>query len=245
MSFLKVFLGALVLMVCMSSSVTAQQNQEGSAADNSARADSSPQKQEAAIQKKEQSQRVLGVVPMFSVTNRQNAPPLTPSQKFHLFVKGAFDPFVYVAAGLQAGVGQATNQFEGYGQGASGYGKRYGAALADGISSQFFSNFCYPVLLKQDPRYFRLGEGTVKHRTGYAMTQEFICHRDKGGRAFAWSNALGAISTGGLSNVYYPESDRGLGLTMSRAGIALMWGTVGCLFDEFWPDIHDKLFHKH
>jgi len=244
MSFMKLFLGALVLSVCMSSSVAAQ-NQEQSATDDSAQADSPPQKREAEIQKKEQSQRALGVVPMFTVTNRKNAPPLTPGEKFHLFARGAFDPFVYVAAGLQAGVGQATNQFEEYGQGASGYGKRYGAALADGISSQFFSNFCYPVLLKQDPRYFRLGEGTVKHRTGYAMAQEFVCHRDKGGRAFSWSNALGAISTGGLSNVYYPQSDRGWGLTMSRAGISLMWGTVGCLFDEFWPDIHDKLFHKH
>jgi hypothetical protein len=209
------------------------------------RADPSPAAKEAEIQKKEQSQRVLGVVPMFSVTNRQNAPPLTPGQKFHLFVRGAFDPFVYVAAGVQAGIGQATNQFEGYGQGASGFGKRYGAALADGVSSQFFTNFFYPVLLKQDPRYFRLGEGTLKHRTGYALAQEFVCHSDKGGRSFCWSNTLGAISTGGLSNVYYPQGDRGFGLTMSRAGISLLWGVTGCLFDEFWPDIHDNLFHKH
>jgi hypothetical protein len=245
MSFLNLLLGTLILVLSMSFPAAADQIEQDSATKDAQQTESSPQKSEAEIQKKEQSQRVLGVVPMFSVTNRQNAPPLTPGQKFHLFVKGAFDPFVYVAAGLQAGVGQATNQFEGYGQGASGYGKRYGAALADGISSQFFSNFLYPVMLKQDPRYFRLGEGTVKHRTGYAVSQEFVCHKDKGGQAFAWSNVLGAVSTGGLSNVYYPDGDRGLGLTMSRTGISLMWGTVGCLFDEFWPDIHDKLFHKH
>src|SRR2546426_6833868 len=136
--------------------------------------DSPQEEKETQIQKKEQSQRVLGLVPMFAVTNRHNAPPLTPSQKFHLFVKGAFDPFVYVAAGMQAGVSQATNQFEGYGQGASGYGKRYGASLADEVSGQFFSNFSYPVLLKEDPRYFRLGEGSLKHRIGYAIAQEFV-----------------------------------------------------------------------
>jgi len=226
------------------SAATAQVTENKADPGNSTKIDSS-QGKEAEIQKQEQSQRVLGVVPMFAVTNRQNAPALAPGQKFHLFVRGAFDPFVYLAAGLQAGIGQATNQFEGYGQGASGYGKRYGAALADGISSQFFSNFFYPVLLKQDPRYFRLGEGTFKHRTGYAVTQEFVCHTDKGGRSFAWSNVLGAFSTGGLSNVYYPEGDRGFELTMSRTGISLMWGTVGCLFDEFWPDIQKRLFHKH
>src|SRR5579864_4797739 len=68
---------------------------------------SSQPESEKEIQKNEQSQRILGVLPMFGVTSRQNAPPLTPHQKFHLFVKSAFDPFVYVAAGLQAGISQA------------------------------------------------------------------------------------------------------------------------------------------
>jgi len=245
MTFLKHFLFILALASYLFSSTVAAHQKEKPAADAPVQADSSQGDREAEIQKKEQSQRVLGVVPMFAVTNRQNAPPLTPGQKFHLFVRGAFDPFVYVAAGLQAGIGQATNQFEGYGQGASGYGERYGAALADGVSSQFFSNFFYSALLKEDPRYFRLGEGTLKHRFGYAVAQEFVCHTDRGGRSFAWSNALGAISTGGLSNIYYPPSDRGFGLTMSRAGISLLWGTTGAVFDEFWPDLQHKLFHKH
>ena len=245
MTFLKRFLCILALVSCVSRSATAQQDTEKPATETPAQVGSPQPETEEEIQKKEQSQRVLGVVPLFMVTNRQNAPPLTPRQKFHLFVRSSFDPFVYVAAGLQAGIGQATNQFEGYGQGGEGYAKRYGAALADGISSQFFSNFFYPVLLKQDPRYFRLGEGTLKHRTGYAVAQEFVCHTDKGGRSFAWSNVLGAVSTGGLSNFYYPQSDRGFGLTMSRAGISLLYGTAGGVFDEFWPDIQHKLFHKH
>ena len=199
---------------------------------------------EKAIQKKEQSQRILGVVPMFGVTSRQNAPPLTPGQKFRLFVKGAADPFEFVAAGIQAGIGQTNNEFPAYGQGAEGYGKRYGAALADDVSSEFFSNFFYPVLLKEDPRYFRLGEGTLKHRIGYSLAQEFVCRKDSGGRTFSFSNVLGAISAGGVSNAYYPPSDRGLGLTMSRAGIALIYGAAGGLVDEFWPDIRRKVFHK-
>ncbi|HMK28071.1 MAG TPA: hypothetical protein VK473_00200 [Terriglobales bacterium] len=200
---------------------------------------------EAEVLKQEESQRILGVVPMFGVTSRQNAAPLTTDQKFHLFVKNALDPFVYVAVGIQAGIAQAQNNFEAYGQGAEGYAKRYGAALADGTASNFFSNFLYPTLLKEDPRYFRFGEGPVKHRIGYALAQEFVCHTDKGGRSFNFSNVLGAVSAGGLSNAYYPPDDRGFGLTMSRAGISLMWGSLGGLISEFWPDIHRKVFEKH
>ncbi len=201
--------------------------------------------QEKEIQKKEQSQRILGVVPQFGVTSRKNPPPLTNGQKFRLFVKGAFDPFAFAAAGLEAGVGQATNDFPAYGQGAAGYGKRFGAALADQVSSSFFSTFAYPVLLKQDPRYFRLGEGSIKHRIFYSLAREFVCRNDHGKRSFNYSNVLGVFTAGGLSNAYYPESDRGFGLTMSRSAVSLVYGAAGNLIDEFWFDINEKLFHKH
>jgi hypothetical protein len=222
-------------------------------------------KEEQEIERKEQSQRVLGVVPFFGVTSRQNASPLTPGEKFHLFYKSAFDPATVSIVGVQAAISQAENEFPAYGQGAEGYGKRFGASLADEVSSGFFSNFLYPVLLKQDPRYFRLGEGSIKYRIYYAVKQEFVAHTDRGGRQFNWSNVLGAGTSGALSNVYYPgrtlirtipatpttpaipvyEDDRGVVLTLSRSAIALGYGTIGGLFDEFWPDIHHVLFHKH
>jgi hypothetical protein len=188
--------------------------------------------------------RILGVIPAFGVTDRQDAPALTPKQKFLLFAREAYDPFSWFAAGLQAGIGQANNEFPEYGQGAEGYGKRYGAALLDTASSGFFANFAYPVLLKQDPRYFRLGEGTFKRRMFYSLKQEFSARTDKGIRQVNWSNILGAFTAGGISNAYYPSSDRGFGLTVSRSAISLMYGMVGGLGEEFWPDIHRKLFHK-
>jgi hypothetical protein len=200
--------------------------------------------QEKELQKQEQSQRILGVAPMFGVTSRQNAAPLTRGEKFHLFTKSAFDPFEFAAAGLQAGIGQAQNEFPGYGQGAAGYAKRYGASLGDQVSSNFFSNYFYPVLLKEDPRYFRLGETSIKHRIFYSMEQEFTCRTDKGKRSFNWANVLGAFTAGGISNIYYPSTDRGASLTLSRSAIALAYGSVGGLVDEFWPDINRKLFHR-
>ncbi len=185
--------------------------------------------QEKKIEKKEQSQRVLAVLPQFTVTDRKNAPPLTPKGKFRLFYKTAFDPADFALAGIQAGISQAEDSFPVYGQGASGYGKSYGAAFADQVSSGFFVNFVYPSLLKEDPRYFRLGQGSVKHRLGYAQAQIVVAHKDNGGRTFNWANALGALSSGVLSNAYYPSADRGFGLTMNRAGISLLYGGVGAL----------------
>src|SRR5579862_2873398 len=38
--------------------------------------------EERKVERKEQSQRALGVLPQFGVTSRQDAPPLTPGEKF-------------------------------------------------------------------------------------------------------------------------------------------------------------------
>lgn len=242
--FLALISSALILQAAGQDTTPGTQDQRPESSSNSGAQQATPQT-EKELQKKEQSQRILGVVPQFGTTSRQNAAPLTAGQKFHLFVKSSFDPFEYAAAGLQAGIGQATNEFPGYGQGAAGYGKRYGASIADQVSSNFFSNFFYPTLLKEDPRYFRLGEGSIKHRILYSLAQEFVCHTDKGGRSFNFSNVLGAFTSGAISNAYYPSTDRGAGLTLSRSAISLMYGSVGGLVDEFWTDIHHKLFHKH
>lgn len=250
-----ILFSALLIQAAGQTSAGGSQDQKpgsnsGSASSTPAQAGSAQtqpasQESEKEIQKKEQSQRILGLAPQFGTTSRMNAPPLTTGEKFHLFVKGAFDPFQWAAAGLQAGLSQAENEFPGYGQGAAGYGKRYGASLTDQVSSNFFANFAYPTLLKEDPRYFRLGQGSIKHRIFYSLAQEFVCHTDKGGRSFNWSNVLGAFTSGTLSNAYYPSTDRGVGLTMSRSTIALAYGAVGGLVDEFWVDISHKLFHKH
>jgi len=196
--------------------------------------------EELEIERKEQSQKVLGIIPQYSVTNRHNASPLTPREKFRLMARGALNPFEFAATGLQAGLSQATNQFPEYGQGAEGYGKRYGAAFTDQATSQFFSNFFYPVLFKQDPRYFRLGEGTFKHRLLYSLAQEFSAVTDSRGRSFNFSNVLGAFTSGAISNAYYPEADRGWGPTMSRSSIALCYGSAGGIMSEFWPDVQAK-----
>ena len=195
-------------------------------------------------QQKEDSQRMLGVLPQFGVTNEKHPQPLMPRQKFRLFYRTAFDPVEFAVVGFEAGISQANDSFSGYGQGASGYGKRYGAAFADQVSSNFFTNFAYPVLLKQDPRYFRRGEGPVKRRIGHALAQEFIGHKDGGDATFNWPTALGALTAGSISNTYYPAEDRGFGLTMTRSGVALLYGSLGGLGSEFWPDISRKL-HRH
>lgn len=192
----------------------------------------------------EEHQRILGVVPNFNTINDPNAPPLTPGQKFQLAFHSGLDPFQIVLAGLDAGISQWRNDFPGYGLGPQGYGKRFGAAYADQLSSVFWGNALFPVLLHQDPRYFRKGTGSIRSRLFYAVATTFITKNDKKEWAFNYSNVLGNFAAGGLANVYYPASDRGVSLTLQRATTVTAEGSLGAVFLEFWPDINQRIFHR-
>jgi hypothetical protein len=190
------------------------------------------------------SERVFGVVRTFGITDDKHAAPLTPRGKFRIFRQNVTDPFTFVGTALQAGIGQATNDFPSYGQGMAGYAKRYGASIADFAIGEFMSTYAFPSLLHEDPRYFREGEGTTKKRLGHALASAFVTRTDSGRTSFNWSNSVGRVAAGGVSTLYYPAEDRSVGLVFSRAGIGMIFGTAGAVFSEFGPDIERKLFKK-
>jgi hypothetical protein len=181
----------------------------------------------------EMKQRVLGVIPNFYVTYVPNAAPLTTKQKFHLAARLSIDPAYFVFAGAVAGVQQARNEFPGYGQGAQGYAKRYGATLGDFTISNFLGNAFFPSVFKQDPRYFYRGTGTAKSRALYALANAVICKGDNGHWQANYSEILGSLAAGGISNLYYPASDRGAGLVFQNTAIGIGGTAVLNLLKEF------------
>jgi hypothetical protein len=184
--------------------------------------------------KVEEKQRVLGVLPNFYVSYIPDAAPLNSRQKFKLAWKTVIDPFTLVFVGGAAGVEQWQNHFEGYGQGAQGYGKRFGANYADTVSGTFIGGAILPSLLKQDPRYFYKGTGRVSSRFLYAIANAFICKDDNKRWQANYSNMLGSLAAGGISNLYYPAQDRsGAGLTFENAGLGIVSTAVSNLFQEF------------
>lgn len=199
----------------------------------------------AAELRAQEHQRILGVMPNFNTSNVQDAEPLTPEQKFDLAVKSALDPFTFAVAGLDAALSQAQNDFPQYGQGVAGYGKRFGASYADSVDGTLLGNAVFPVLLKQDPRYFRKGTGSFGSRLWYAISSTHKCKDDSGKWAPNYSNVLGNIAAGGIANLYYPPAERGTGLTFERAATVTAEGAIGAVFIEFWPDISRKLLTRH
>src|ERR1039458_3873643 len=100
--------------------------------------------------KEQEKQRVLGIFPNFYTTYVPDPAPLAPKQKFSLAWKSVTDPISVVGVGFLAGIYQASDELGGYGQGAAGYGRRFGALYGDVFFGTFIDSAILPSLLKQD-----------------------------------------------------------------------------------------------
>jgi Carboxypeptidase regulatory-like domain len=182
----------------------------------------------------EEKQRVIGIIPNFYVSYIPNAAPLSSKQKFKLAARTVVDPFTFVVVAGAAGIEQWQNHFIGYGQGVQGYAKRFGANYGDTLTSTFIGGAILPSLLKQDPRYFYKGTGSLQARFLYAIAMSVICKGDNRRWQPNYSNILGSLASGGISNLYYPPQDRNsAGLTFDNAAIAIASNAMGNLLQEF------------
>ena len=182
-----------------------------------------------------EKQRIFGLIPNFFVTYDPHPVPLTPKLKFRLAWKSSVDPFTLLAIGAVAGAEQAGNQWRGYGQGAQGYAKRYGASYADVVGGTFIGGAILPSLLKQDPRYFYQGSGSKKSRLLHALGSSVICKGDNGKVEPNYSNIGGAFAAGGLATLYAPAGGRtGARVVVSTALIRIGETTVASVFQEFF-----------
>jgi hypothetical protein len=187
--------------------------------------------------KQQERQRVLGVMAAFNTTKNRDAAPLSTSQKFQLFFKSATDPWAYLLSAAGAGIDQADNSFPEYGQGAEGYGKRFGAAYTDYFTGNFFGNAVLTSLFREDPRYFQKGTGSYIRRMLWAASGTVWCRRDKGTWGPNYANVIGNLIGSSISNVYYPQSDRTVRGTFERGFTVTAQGIIGSEVIEFWPDL--------
>jgi hypothetical protein len=187
--------------------------------------------------------RLFFTLPNFlTVENANEIPPLTVKQKFNVVARSSFDYVEYPWYGFLAGLSQAEDSEPGYGQGAAGYGKRYGAAFADGTIENFWTSAILPSVLRQDPRFYQMPSGGFVHRTGYAVSRIFITRTDSGHSQFNFSEILGSAIAAGLSTyTYHPRADRTLRNTASVWGSEVGYDTITIEVKEFWPDIRRKI----
>ncbi len=241
----------LVAIFCAAASCFAQEvPQQDASKPEPPAAQSGNESPTPAVPAKEQEQeppggkRVFGVLPNYRTADiSQEGAAISAGTKFKIASKDSFDYPLVLLSGALAGLGQLTDQDAGFGQGVKGFAHRLATNYADQAMGNLFTEGLFPVLLHEDPRYFRRGTGRKWGRAGYAVTRVLVTETDSGHKRFNYSEWMGNASAVAISNFYYPDNrtatDNALKL-LEQVGT----DAVSQVLKEFWPDIKQKLFHK-
>jgi hypothetical protein len=185
--------------------------------------------------------RVFGMMPNYATVEGQTAPPLKTKQVFHMAALNTFDPYVFVFDGFTAGVAQAQNTPPSWGQSRTAYSKRYALAVADNAIGNFMTSAIMPTLLRQDPRYYVMGQGSGLRRAAYALSRSVVTRGRSGQPEFNVSEIGGNALATVLTTTYHPADDRTASAMLTRYGLQLMWDVATDELKEFWPDIRRRL----
>ena len=171
----------------------------------------------------------------------RNNKPLTVKQKFFLAANNSVSGISFIGTAMGAGISQARDTKTGYGQGAEGYFKRWGAGMAFVASSNMIGTFAIASALHEDPRYFVQNSGKFRQSMRYAASRVFICRDDHGKNVTNWAGILGPLGAAGLANTYLPKDSQGVGNTFGNWGIALALSAGANMMREYWPHVNKKL----
>ncbi len=204
-----------------------------------------PVRQNSLPARSPQTKRILGIVPNFrSVSTDEKLPPMTAKEKFLTATDDSFDYSSIFIPGALAGISMARDSTPEFGQGAAGYGQYLWHSALDQTSENYMVEFVFPVVTHQDNRYYTLGRGGFFKRTGYALSRAVITRNDAGNETFNTSEVVGSGASAGLSNLYYPASQRGFSNTASEWAVDIGIDAGSFVVKEFWPDINRKIFHQ-
>jgi hypothetical protein len=190
---------------------------------------------------------ILGIVPDYD-TVRNSAgviQPISSRRKFWLATEDVFDPFSFLITGFYAAGSHLGHQYPEFGQGAAGYAKRYAGAFADQAIGNYLTEGVFPVMFRQDPRFFRMGPSAgFWKRVGYSASRVLVTRADSGARQFNFSEIVGNGAAAGISAAYYPPSSRNTEAVLHKFALNVGSDAGFNILKEFWPDMRNKFFGK-
>ena len=159
---------------------------------------------------------------------------LTFGERVHVYRRSVFNPETIFGPAIASGINQWRNQPPGFGQGAEGYGDRFGSAIGRTVISKTIT-FGFAAIDGEDPRYFPMKNGSGWARTRHAFVSAFVSSTASGRHIPAFSHFAGAYGAAFISNAWYPDNQANAAYAARRGSIS-MGVSIGLnLLREFVP----------
>jgi len=193
-----------------------------------------------------QPKRILGIMPNYrAVSAGTNPPPPTPREAFMVATRNSFDYSAFVFVGVTSLLAEGSNAHSQLGKGVPGFWAYYWRGYLDKTDGNYWVDWVMPTIFHQDERYYAMGEGGIMKRSVYAATRILITPDYQGKNSFNASEVVGRGIAQAISLSYYPSKTQTLSGFSQKYAYALGRDALTNVFREVWPDINERLFHRH
>ncbi len=169
--------------------------------------------------------------------------PITPQERIQWVVNGTIGPEGLAGELLGAGWGTLFNSPKAYGTHWEGFGDRLGMSVAGNLTSNTIEAGL-GAAWGEDPRYIRDGGASFGHRLGHAAKMTFMAQDRDGNSIPAYARFIAIPGSNFLSNAWRAPGDDTASRATIRTGLGFLGRFGDNTFDEFWPDVKQKLFHR-
>jgi hypothetical protein len=152
-------------------------------------------------------------------------------------------PASIVDGALNAGFGTLLNHPREYGTHWEGFGERVGMRFAS-VAVSHTMEAGLGALWGEDPRYFRDPGQPFGHRLGHVAKMTFFARDRQGRDEPAYARYAAIAGSNFLSNAWRPDSEADTSHAAVRIGFGFLARFSSNAFDEFWPDLKDRFFHR-
>ncbi|MBV8436922.1 MAG: hypothetical protein JOY95_05350 [Silvibacterium sp.] len=87
--------------------------------------------------------------------------------------------------------------------------------------------------------------GLTRQHSAYAAERVLVTRLHDGSEGFNYSATVGHALASVLTMTYYPGPSANVGVAAKTFGLSLAGLAGGHLVTEFWPDVKERLFHRH
>jgi len=165
--------------------------------------------------------------------------PITSQERIQWAVRRTIGAGALVSAAW----GTLFNVPREYGTHWEGLGERYGTRItALAVSNTMEAGL--GAIWGEDPRYIRDAGAPFKSRIGHAIKMTFMAENRDAGVMPAYARFMAIPGSNFLSNTWRVDSDATVNRAVARTGLRFVGRLGSNVFQEFWPDVRQKLAHR-
>lgn len=180
---------------------------------------------------------VAGARPTQVVEPGEIVAPLTSREKLILSLRRSIEPTTIAPGLLSAGWTQLLNGHPKYGSDSAAFGERFGAAMLSSAITRALADGVFASAFHQDPRYYRVANGSIVHRGLLSAEQAVTRRSDSGVLQPNYSAFAGKLASAALALTYYPPPSQTLGVVAEKFATSIATGAGSNLVLEFFPDL--------